>query len=332
MLARNMLREEVPGGWNSGCPAARTPWKVSVSIAIVTSRAIVALEFVNGTTEESFLLNHIYLLITKRVSCWYNIIWRKAGTRMVKKEEARPEPKRISIDKDLVEPQIPLALLGGPSIPDGMKEGWFLERPPLMLFARILPDAEAKKVHWTVYPSRGDEGYKDTMDYESTIIELLLKNTGPSVFKTDKQRDYKMRVSTFDNPSERIDASNYNASGSAKNWLGKDNVLTHALDQDAYPIEIPPGGSLRWLNYFTNYAPTKSLVPEKICRVYVGDWPMWPVHRPVPPPGVKVPAEGIIKLTAYRRDQNDPHYGTPEDIVIARGVLHGTSHRGPKRH
>jgi WD40 repeat protein len=267
--------------------------------------------------------------LTKRVSCWYSFHQDEAGTIMVKKDEERPEPKRISIDKDLVEPEIPVALLTGPSLPEGLKEGWYQERPPLALFARVLADAEAKKVHWTVYPNPKDAEYKPTMDYEATIIELLLKNTGAEVFKTEDTREFLVHVSTLDEPSERISASNYNASSSAKNWLGKDNVLTKALDQDVRSIEIPPGGSFRWLFYFTNYNPTKSLVPEMICRVYAGDWPMWPVRRPCPPPGVKVPAEGLIKITAYRVDKNDPHYSTPQDTLIARGVrLEGTNEWG----
>jgi hypothetical protein len=250
---------------------------------------------------------------------------------MAKEVAPRPEPKILSIDKEFVEPEIPVALLSGPSLPPDMVEGWYQERPPLVLRARVLPDAEAKKVHWTVYPNRGDEEFKETMDYEATIIELLLKNLGPTVFKIDQPRDYKLRVSTIDDPSERIDVSNYNAHSGADRWLGKDNVLTKALDLDKQPLEIPPGGSLRWLNYFTNYAPTKSLVPEMICKVYSGDWPMWPASKVAPPPGVKVPAEGLIKVTAYRLVESDPHFRTPEDIVIDRGLrLEGTNEWGDK--
>jgi len=169
------------------------------------------------------------------------------------------------------------------------------------------------------------------MDYEATVIELLLKNLGPTVFKTDKPGDYQLRVSSFDEPSKRIDVNNYNAHNSAESWLGKDNVLTKALDLGIRSIEIPPGGAFRWLNYFTNYGSTKSLVPEMMCRVYAGEWPMWPARRPSPPPGVKVPAEGLIKVAIYRVDKNDPRYGTPSDSVIERGArLEGTNEWGEK--
>ena len=238
-------------------------------------------------------------------------------------------PNRISLDKVLIEPELPQYLLVGPPVSQGTEADWVLERPSLFISARILPDDEAKKAHWTIYPNRGDDGFKENMDHEFTLIELLIENRSDKVFKTDQPREYLLRISLFNEPLQRIDSSNYSAYHMALEQLGKDNVLTKALDLDVNPLTIPPGKSFRWLNYFTKWEKTKVPEPEMIFKAYSGDWPMWPTKQRSPPPGLKSPVEGIVKFYLYRPDQNAQGYQEPEDVVVGRGVfLEGTNEWG----
>jgi hypothetical protein len=235
-------------------------------------------------------------------------------------DDKRPVPNKVSSDEELTEPEVPTELLTCPPVPAGLGDGWFLVRPPLLFFARILTDAEAKELHWTIYPRPDSPEFKPTMDYEATILKLVVRNNGNEIFSTEKGIDFKLQVQTYEDLNRRKEPYNYNAQTTAANRLTKDNPITKALSMDYKRFTIPPGTDLELISYFTNYAATKDLLPEMIFRVYAGDWPMWPTVPLSPPPGVKVPAEGLVKVYLYRPDKGDQNYNPPLPIRLERDI------------
>jgi len=233
-------------------------------------------------------------------------------------EQEVPEPKRISIDKDLFEPEVPEALIVRPPVPEGLGKGWFLERPPLFLFARVLSDAEAGEIHNKIY-SKSD-GVTHKGGYAATVIQLDVQNRTMAPFKREQSIDFQLFVQVYEDPLHRKEPYNHSAHSAAEDFLGKDHWITKALDDGYKAVTIPPGGNMRLLYYFTRYNPTKDLLPEMMFRVYAGDWPMWPTHGVSPPPGYRAQAEGIVKVYLYRPTKGDNRYRTPEPVRIERGI------------
>lgn len=233
-------------------------------------------------------------------------------------EKEVPEPKRISIDKDLVEPEVPDGLITRPPIPEGLGKGWFLERPPLFLFARVLTDDEAGEIHSNIY-SKSD-GVTHKGDYAATVMELEVHNRGMAPFKKEQSTDFQLFVQVYEDPQHRKEPYNHSAHSAAEDFLGKDHWITRALDDGYKAVTIPPGQKMRLLYYFTKYGPTKNLLPEMMFRVYAGDWPLWPMQVMSAPPGYRAQAEGVVKVYLYRPTKGDNRYKPPEPISVERGI------------
>ena len=237
--------------------------------------------------------------------------------------DERKDPEKLSGREVLTEPSIPPELITGPPEPAGLERGWYLERGPFLIFARILSDEEARKIHLDIMPSKDSPNFKPSFDYISTIMELSVTNRSQEAVKVQWTREFKMTVMVHDDMYHPREPKNPQYKSWARKRLGTDHPVTKALTTKNITLE--PGQVEKRLHVFTQFKKTKSLVPEMINRVYAGDWPLWPNFKEALPPVVRVPYEGVVKLVMMKAK---PQEGKEFETVEKGALLGGTNELG----
>ncbi len=228
------------------------------------------------------------------------------GLTLLQENLTRRIARLESPPKNPVEiPTIPKEALQLPAPPAGLPMGWYreirTEQGPVHVFARLLPDEEARELHWRLFGRPGEAGYDAWHDMWCTVFELSVANAGtkPVVYDPSKA-EMEFFLNRHNNLRYHLGPSNDTYLGQAEKRLGAWDDLTKRLRAER--AEIPPGGQTGHYAVFPRVGSLSNLDPVEINRVYFGRTRLLPTQPYLIPPGVRVPSQVVLQVTTRKID------------------------------